>query len=283
MANTSAFRSLLLPAGLVALLYATALILVFQYSVREVIPGSLEPGGFTLDNYASLGHPLYLSVFLRTLGMCAATAVIVLLIGYPLAYYMVRARSRFLRSLILLICIMPLFLGDVPRSYAWILMLGANGAVNGALKWVGLIDRPVQMLFTVGGVVVALVHITLPFMTLLLAVGISHIDQLYEKAARSLGANPLRVFLTVTLPLSVPAILAGFMTVFALNFSAYATPIMVGGGKVNMISNVVYQLGIASFNYPFAATLSLISLVAVLAVVGLVGRASRKIGQRYAE
>ncbi|MCK9916011.1 ABC transporter permease [Microbacteriaceae bacterium K1510] len=283
MARTSSFRSLLLPAIAVVLLYAVALILVFQYSVRAPIPGSLEPGGFTLGNYAGLGHPLYLSVFLRTLGMCAATAVIVLLIGYPLAFYMVRARYRSVRSLLLLVCIMPLFLGDVPRSYAWILMLGANGAINGALKWLGLIDRPIQMLFTIGGVVVALVHITLPFMTLLLAVGISHIDQQYEKAARSLGADPLRVFLTVTLPLSVPAILAGFMTVFALNFSAYATPIMVGGGKVNMISNVVYQLGIASFNYPFAATLSLVSLVAVLIVVGIVGRASHKIGERYAE
>lgn len=283
MTSTSLFRSLLFPAAAVMVLYAAALILVFQYSVREAVPGSLEPGGFTLDNYASLGHPLYLSVFLRTLGMCAATAVIVLLIGYPLAYYMVRARYRFVRSFLLLVCVMPLFLGDVPRSYAWILMLGANGAVNGAVKWIGLVDRPIQMLFTIGGVVVALVHITLPFMTLLLAVGISHIDQQYEKAARSLGADPLRVFLTVTLPLSIPAILAGFMTVFALNFSAYATPIMVGGGKVNMISNVVYQLGIASFNYPFAATLSLISLVAVLVVVGLVGRASHKISQQYAK
>jgi putative spermidine/putrescine transport system permease protein len=176
---------------------------------------------------------------------------------------------------------MPLFLGDVPRSYAWMLMLGGNGAVNGALMSLGLIERPMQILFTSTAVVIALIHITLPFMTLLLAVGISHIDQEYEKAACSLGADPLRVFLTVTLPLSVPAMLAGFLTVFALNFSAYATPIMVGGGKVSMISNIVYQLGIASFNFPFAATLSFVSFVAVLLVVGLVGRASNRVAERF--
>ena len=104
--------------------------------------------------------------------------------------------------------------------------------------------------------VVALVHVTLPVMVIMLAAALSHIDRDYEKAAESLGAGPIRAFLTVTLPLSMPGIVAGVTTAFAWTFSAFATPQLIGGGQVNMVSNLVYQLGFASFNFPFAASLS---------------------------
>src|SRR6202043_1180316 len=131
------------------------------------------------------------------------------------------------------------------------------------------------------GVVTALVHVTLPVMVIMLAAALSHIDRDYERAAESLGAGPLRVFLTVTLPLSAPGIVAGVTTAFAWTFSAFATPQLIGGGQVNMIANLVYQLGFASFNFPFAASLSVAGLVftfAVLAVVRAAARTSEKIG-----
>jgi putative spermidine/putrescine transport system permease protein len=124
-------------------------------------------------------------------------------------------------------------------------------------------------------VVVALVHVTLPVMVIMLAAGLSHIDRDYSRAAESLGAGPIRVFLTVTLPLSMPGVVAGTTTAFAWTFSAFATPQLIGGGRVNMISNLVYQLGFASFNFPFAATLCVAGLALTAVVLGSLQIASR--------
>jgi len=139
-------------------------------------------------------------------------------------------------------------------------VLGNNGFVNSVLLQLGIIGQPLQLLFTVTGVTIALVHVTLPVVVVMLAAAIAHIDPDYERAAESLGAGPVRVFLTVTLPLSGPGIVAGVTTAFAWTFSAFATPQLVGGGKVNMVSNLVYQLGFANFNFPFAAALCVAGL-----------------------
>jgi putative spermidine/putrescine transport system permease protein len=130
-------------------------------------------------------------------------------------------------------------------------------------------------MFTTFGVVVALVHVTLPVMVIMLAAGLSHIDRDYQRAAESLGAGPIRAFLTVTLPLSMPGVVAGVTTAFAWTFSAFATPQMIGGGRVNMVSNLVYQLGLSSFNFPFAASLCVAGLALTIAVLSLLGFASR--------
>jgi putative spermidine/putrescine transport system permease protein len=186
-----------------------------------------------------------------------------------------------IKSAILIISITPLFLGEVVRTYSWIVVLGNSGFVNTVLMKLGIIDQPVQLLFTVTGVTIALVHVTLPLMVIMLAAALAHIDADYEKAARSLGAGPIRVFLTVTLPLSMPGIVAGVTTAFAWTFSAFATPQLLGGGKVNMVSNLVYQLGFTNFNFPFAASLSVAALaltLASLAVMRALMRPLERIG-----
>ncbi len=248
------------PAVITAAIFAASMIAILQYSVRKHIPGSLEVGGFTLANFAGMLHPLYARVFGDTVWLCLLTAVISLILGYPLAYTLVRSRSAFVKSFILITTVTPLFLGEVVRTYSWIVVLGNTGFVNSVLRQTGIIDMPLQLLFTVTGVTIALVHVTLPVVVIMLAAAISHIDPDYEKAAESLGAGPVRVFLTVTLPLSGPGIVAGLTTAFAWTFSAFATPQLVGGGKVNMVSNLVYQLGFANFNFPFAAALCVAGL-----------------------
>jgi putative spermidine/putrescine transport system permease protein len=245
-----------------------------QYSVRAYVPGSLDPGGFTLDNFTALTKPLYARVFLDTIWICFLTAFFALIVGYPLAYALVRARHVALKSTILVITITPLFLGEVVRTYSWIVVLGNNGFLNTMLLKSGLIDAPVQFMFTRFGVVTALVHVTLPIMVIMLAAALSHIDRDYERAAASLGAGPIRAFVTVTLPLSTPGIIAGVTTAFAWTFSAFATPQLIGGGQVNMVANLVYQLGFASFNFPFAASLSVAGLVLTFAVLALMRAAS---------
>src|SRR5918993_182557 len=262
-------RAFVSPAALCAIAFVAAMAAVLQFSVRAYIPGSLDPGGFTLVNFAALLKPLYGRVFLDTVWICFITAVCTLVIGYPVAYALVRAKGAFLKSAMLIVVVTPLFLGEVVRTYSWIVVLGNNGFLNAMLLKLGLIERPLQMMFTAFGVVAALVHVTLPIMVIMLAAALSHIDRDYERAAESLGAGPIRAFLTVTLPLSTPGIVAGVTTAFAWTFSAFATPQLIGGGQVNMVSNLVYQLGFASFNFPFAASLSVVGLVLAFGMIAL--------------
>lgn len=263
------------PAGLVAVSLLAAMAVVFQYSVRAYIPGSLDVGGFTLQNFAALLRPLYAWAFWATILLCFQTAVFTLILAYPVAYALVRTRSPFLRSFILIASVTPLFLGEVVRTYSWMIVLGNNGFLNTLLLKLGLVQRPLQMMFTTGGVIAALVHVTMPIMVIMLAAGLSHIDRNYEKAAASLGAGPIRIFLTITLPLSMPGVVAGFSTAFAWTFSAFATPQLIGGGRVSTVSTLVYQLGFASFNFPFAASLSIVGLALSLAVIALMKQAAR--------
>lgn len=254
---------------------------VLQYSIRAYIPGSLEPGGLTLANFTALLKPLYARVFLDTVWICFLTAFCTLIVGYPLAYALVHVVNPVAKSIILITVVTPLFLGEVVRTYSWIIVLGNNGFINSVLLKLGIIAQPIQFMFTTFGVVVALVHVTMPVMVIMLAAALSHIDRDYQKAAESLGAGPVMVFLTVTLPLSMPGIIAGVTTAFAWTFSAFATPQLIGGGRVNMVSNLVYQLGFASFNFPFAASLCVTGLALTLVVLSglrLAARPLEKIG-----
>ena len=263
------------PAVLCTVGLLAAMAAVLQFSFRAYVAGSLEPGGFTLANFADLLKPLYARVFLDTVWICFLTAISTLIVGYPLAYALVRTQNAILKSTLLVIVVTPLFLGEVVRTYSWIIVLGNNGFINSMLMNLGIVKQPVQFMFTTFGVVVALVHVTMPVMVIMLAAGLSHIDRDYQKAAESLGAGPVRTFLTITLPLSMPGVVAGVTTAFAWTFSAFASPQLIGGGKVNMISNLVYQLGFASFNFPFAASLCVAGLALTIAVLSMLRLAAR--------
>lgn len=260
-------RSFVVPAALCAVAFVAAMATVLQFSLRAFVPGELQPGGYTLANFAALLRPLFVHVFLDTVWICFLTAFCTLIVGYPLAYALVNVRNPVVKSIILITVVTPLFLGEVVRTYAWIIVLGNNGFINSVLLDLGLISQPIQFMFTTFGVVVALVHVTMPVMVIMLAAALAHIDRDYHKAAESLGAGPVRAFLTVTLPLSMPGIVAGVTTSFAWTFSAFATPQLIGGGRVNMVSNLVYQLGFASFNFPFAATLCVAGIALTLVVL----------------
>jgi len=268
-------RAFVSPAALCALSFVAAMAAVLQYSLRAYIPGSLEAGGFTLANFTALLKPLYAQVFIDTVWICFLTAFFTLVVGYPLAYALVYTRNVFVKSVIMITVVTPLFLGEVVRTYSWIIVLGNNGFINSVLLKLGIVQTPIQFMFTEFGVITALVHVTLPVMVIMLAAALSHIDRDYQKAAESLGAGPIRAFVTVTLPLSAPGIVAGVTTAFAWTFSAFATPQLIGGGRVNMISNLVYQLGFASFNFPFAASLCVAGLALTIATISLLRYVAR--------
>jgi putative spermidine/putrescine transport system permease protein len=191
--------------------------------------------------------------------LSALTTALTLLASYPIAYALARARSRRLRSLLLLLTLAPFFTGAIVRTYAWTIILG-----NAIVHW------PVKLLFEPSGVLVGLVHFAMPTMILVLAAALSHVDPAYERAAASLGARPARIFLRVTLPLSMPGIVSGGLIVFAWTFSAFPTPELLGGGRVKMIANVVKDLALDSFNWPGSAAFAAVALVVTLGLLAAI-------------
>lgn len=258
----------LIPATALASIYIVGLCSIFVLSFREFIPGTLAVGGWTLENFEYILRPIFRKVFLDTALLGFLTALFTLLAGYPIAYALVRTKSSFMRAAILIIAVTPLFTGEITRTYSWLVVLGSNGFINTLLMNAGLITKPIQFMFTKFAVVVVLVHFTLPIMIIILATAISQVDNALERASQSLGAGPIKTFCHVTLPLSSPGLIAGITTCFAWTFSAFATPQLIGGGQVNMIGNLVYQIGIAGFNFPIAAVLSLAGVIFTMVLVG---------------
>jgi putative spermidine/putrescine transport system permease protein len=276
------FIPFLIPAVLVAVIFAAAMFNVFQYSFLEFIPGSVEVGGFTLDNFARINRPVYYWVLLDTFLLSFATAFFALVLSYPISFALVRAEKNWVRSVLVVLAITPLFTGEIVRTYSWMLVLGTDGVVNNMLKALGLVDQSIPIMYTRAGVVIALVQFAMPVMIILLATAISQVKRDCEKAAANLGATPNTVFWRVTIPLTMPGILSGFVVVFAWTMSAFSTPQLIGGGKVLMISNVVYLQGFSSFNLPFAAVLSLIALVAALGSLGMMKLATARFERNLA-
>ena len=202
-----------------------------------------------------------------TLRIGLITTLVSLLIGYPLAHWMARMHSRFGHALALMAVIAPLLTGIVVRTFAWMTILQDKGVINTTLISWGLIKSPLHLMYNEFGTVVALVHIYVPFMVLTLIGVIGRIDERLEQAARSLGAGRVRAFVEVTLPLSLPGILAGSLLVFALSISAYVTPSLMGGTDVLTLPMLIAQQVGTSFNPNFAGALGVILLSVCLVIV----------------
>jgi putative spermidine/putrescine transport system permease protein len=223
---------------------------------------------FTWRHYNRLfDSDLYFDALVATMRIGALTTAIALLIGYPLAHWMARMRSRLGHAALLMAVIAPLLTGIVVRTFAWMTILGDRGVINITAQWLGLTEKPWPLMYNEFGVVVGLVHIYVPFMVLTLVGVIGRIDRTLEEAARGLGASRFRTFLEVTLPLSLPGILAGSLLVFALAISAYVTPVLLGGNNVLTLPMLIYQQVSASFNLGFAGALGVVLLAVSLALV----------------
>jgi putative spermidine/putrescine transport system permease protein len=267
-----------------ALLFALFFVLPFAVmaalSLLSGNPVSNPEVVFTLRNYQRLFESdLYFDALVATLRIGAITTVIALAIGYPLAHWMARMRSRLGHALLLMALIAPLLTGIVVRTFAWMTLLGDRGVINTTLQWLGAIERPLPLMYNEFGVIVGLVHIYVPFMVLTLVGVIGRIDRSLEEAARGLGASRTRTFLEVTLPLSLPGIVAGSLLVFALAISAYVTPVLLGGTSVLTVPVLIYQQVSASFNLGFAGALGAVLLAVALALVvgynAILGRLTR--------
>jgi putative spermidine/putrescine transport system permease protein len=251
-----------------ALFFAVPLAALVAISFyRSGVAGAMTPA-FTFENYRRfLTDPLSLRVLRSTLVLGGEVTAWCLLLGFPLAYSLARTRSRGTRGAMVVMLLVPLMTSVVVRSYGWTVLLAGNGPLNAALVHLGVVRQPVQLLYTLKGTAVALVEVLLPFMVLSLMPVIQNIDRSLEQAAQSLGANGGRTFSDIVLPLSLPGVAAGSLLVFALTIAAFATPALVGGAKILLISLYVYQQALTLFNWPFGAAISFVLLVLVLALM----------------
>jgi ABC-type spermidine/putrescine transport system permease subunit I len=223
----------------------------------------------TLLNYTEIfTDSFYLLIIERTLLSTAIVLILCLLIGYPVAFYAARLSPRG-RMLMLMVMMVPLMVSNVVRAYGWVAILGRRGVVSSALTGVGLIERPVQYLYSFQAVTLGLLTILLPFMIVSLTNSLSTIDQRYTEAAYSLGAGPWRSFLRVTLPLSSPGIASGLMLVTFLTLSAYVTIALLGGPRYKLLVSLVFD-SVTTFRWPRAAALSFALLIIALIIAVLI-------------
>jgi ABC-type spermidine/putrescine transport system permease subunit I len=227
---------------------------------------SLGTSGWTLANYTHfLGDAHYLGVLGRSLQVGVMVTALTVGLGLPLAYWLARLESR-VAPLLLLLATFPLWISAVVRSFGWVILLARNGVVSDALQSLGLVGRTFQLAYTMTGVVAALTQVLLPFAVLSLYGVIRSIDPELERAAQNLGAGPWRAAMLTTLPLATRGVLSAALLVFALSISAFATPSLVGGARVQLMSTTIYEQMTELADWNFAAAISFILLAVVLVI-----------------
>ena len=254
------------PAVSLFLFFVVPLILVFvvSFASRGAYGGIQWIG--TLANYASIFDPLYLQIFWRSLWMAALTTVVCLVFGFPLAYLIARA-SRKWQAVLLLLIIIPFWTNFLVRTYAWMFILRTEGLLNTVLMSAGIVDQPLNLLYTDTAVIIGLVYGYMPFMVLPLFAALERLDPSVIEAAWDLYARPARVFTRVILPLAKPGVIAGCLLVFIPSVGAYVTPDLLGGAKSMMIGNLIQQQYLVVRDWPFGSALSFVLMGAVLLAV----------------
>ncbi|RSZ42395.1 MULTISPECIES: ABC transporter permease [unclassified Variovorax] len=248
----------------VLLLVPLALTAVLSFNVYDPATGP-KSGEFTLAHYALVfSDSYYLGIFWRTFWVSALVTLICVLVGAPEAYVLSRMRNPW-RSALLLVVLAPLLVSVVVRAFGWSMLLGPEGAVNALLQFVGI--GPVKILYTSAAVVIALVHVMLPFMVIPVWTSLQKLDPGVENAALSLNATPFTTLRRIVLPQVMPGILSGSLIVFGLAASSFAIPGLLGGRRLKMVATIVYDEYLSELNWPLGAAVALVLLVANLVVM----------------
>lgn len=228
-----------------------------------------------------LQSPAIQLVILRTLWVAAVVTLISLVLAYPLALFIAQARNR---DMMLILVLSPWLTSIVVRTFGWVVLLGNRGVINQSLVGLGIIDKPIQMIFTPGGMILGLVHVLLPFMVISILSVLVQLDRRLTEAGMSLGAGPVETFFRVTLPLSSPGALSGCALVYLVSAGAIVTPLLLGGVRDRMMGTQIFQEIFGLYEFPRAAGLALIlvvtSLLAVAPIQALDAWARRKVSGR---
>lgn len=245
-------------------------------------PGTTEPFGpdYTVMHYSRiLGDGYYWSVLFRSLSTAALVTVLCLIVSYPIAWHLSRAKG--MKAVILYACIVsPLMTGVLVRNFGWMIITALDGPLNETLMALGILERPLRLLFTQGLVVLALVHVFVPFMVLPINNALRNIPESLTEAAASMGASRMQVFRDVTLPLSFPGIQPGMILVYVLAVAAYVTPALLGGQMVSTMPTLIIGELTGTFQWPFGSALAITLSVSTVLVVLIFTMATWKLLER---
>ncbi|OCX14054.1 ABC transporter permease [Pseudomonas graminis] len=248
--------------GLLVLPLLLTLVLSFNVFDYEV---GVKGGEWTLAQYTNLLTDSYFyEIFLRTFWISALVTLLCVVIGVPEAYILSRMGTPW-RSIFLILILTPLLISVVVRAFGWSLLLGADGLINQAIQALG--GRPIKMLYTPFAVILALVHVMLPFMIIPVWTSLQKLDASAEQAALSLGATQAQVMRMVVLPQVMPGVLSGTLIVFGLSASSFAIPGLLGGRRLKMVATVVYDQYLSELNWPMGAAIAVALLVINLLVM----------------
>ncbi|CAG0960311.1 Spermidine/putrescine transport system permease protein PotB [Rhizobiaceae bacterium] len=253
--------SLVMPAAImIVVLLVLPLLLMFRYSLNSFVPGQFMVESLTIANYQmAFTDPYYRKVLLETILMAGLVTGACIILGLPLAQFLSRTSARW-KSILLFFVITPLFIGNAVRSAGWMIAFGQQGLVNELSIFVGIIDAPVDIMFTPVAVFIGLVSVNLPFVALTIQSVLDGIDRSAEQAALSLGATKLTTWYLVTLPQARPGVIAASVLSFILAINAYATPVLLGGPSFRMMAPVLADEILQQNNWPVGAALALLMI-----------------------
>ena len=258
--------ALLAPASIfVALCLLAPLVVLFRYSLNDfVTTKKIMVAAGTVANYVRFfTDAYYTNILWTTVRIAVIVTAACLVLGFPLAYVVARTQSRF-KNLLIISIVLPLFVGNAVRAAGWMTVFGTKGFVNASLMGLGLIDKPLEIMFTENAVIIGIIAVNLPFMVLTLQSVIEGVDRAVEEAAFSLGAPPMTMFRRVLWPLALPGILAGTILSGILAMNAYATPFLLGGPLFKMMAPLVYNQFTQQTNWPFGGAIAFILMTVTL-------------------
>lgn len=285
--NTRIKTAVLLGPGLgwLALLMVVPCGLIFAYAFFERgIYGGIDYT-FTLENFSRAFDPLYMGIFLQSAKIAGLTTVISILIAYPAAFAITKAPNRW-QTVLLILVIMPFWSNYLIRTYAWIVMLNREGLINQSLIGLGAISEPLPLLYNKFAIVVGLVYNYTPFVVLAIYSSLTRINRETIEASEDLGAPGWVTFWRVILPQTVTGVAAGAVFVFVLSIGNFITPDLLGGGRIQMVGNLIYDQFLSARDWPFGAALSLFLILVMMGLLFtqavLANRASGDAGRRDA-
>jgi putative spermidine/putrescine transport system permease protein len=243
------------------------LAILLRYSLNEFVAQTKTMvDALTIQNYITFfTDPYYTGALGTTVRVALLVTVVCLVLGFPLAYVVARTQSRY-KHLLIIAIVLPLFVGNSVRAAGWMVVFGNKGFFNASLMGLGILSKPLEIMFTEKAVIIGIIAVNLPFMVLSLQSVIESIDRAVEEAAFSLGAPPLTMFHRVLWPLALPGILAGTLLTFILAMNAYATPFLLGGPLFKMMAPVIYNEFTQKTNWPFGGAIAFILMAVTLSL-----------------
>lgn len=228
---------------------------------------------FTLNNYQRFLEPLYVEIFIQTIVVALVTTIATFLLGYPLAYTIARLTGRY-QQIGLILVMVPFWINFLVRSYAWVIILRTQGILNTFLLHIGVIEQPLSLLYNSSAVMLGMIYALLPFMVLPIYVSIEQLDGRLLEASYDLGASPAKTFFNITLPLTMPGVVAGSILVFISSLGMFVVPDIMGGAKSALIGNVIQNQFLSARDWPFGSALSIVLAGLSLVLIVLYNKAT---------